>query len=235
MKGQISISPAVIKRLPRYKRCLTDLKKKGVERVSSGSLSDILGYTASQIRQDLNNFGGFGQQGYGYNVTVLGEEINAILGLGRIYKVAIVGIGNMGQAVTGYLSAYHSKFKVDALFDMSDARVGSQVQGITVRHVDELGQYLAENHPEIGIITVSKESAQSVADALIAGGVHGIWNFVPVDLVAPPHIVLQYEHLSNSLYELVYYMNSTKDEGEDEDEDENVDGDEAGTSVEGNQ
>jgi redox-sensing transcriptional repressor len=174
-------------------------------------LSKILGYTASQIRQDLNNFGGFGQQGYGYNVSVLGEEINAILGLGPQYKVVIVGIGNMGQAVTGYLSSYHVKFTVDALFDMRDALIGNKVQGITVRHVDELSKYLEQEKPDIGIITVSKESAQPVADTLAAGGVQGIWNFVPVDIVVPPHIVLQYEHLSNSLYELVYYMNSKKD------------------------
>jgi redox-sensing transcriptional repressor len=212
MKEQMSISPAVIKRLPRYRRCLTELKNNGVERVSSSSLSEILGYTASQIRQDLNNFGGFGQQGYGYNVSVLKDEIDAILGLGRQYKVVIVGIGNMGKAVTGYLSTYHSRFIVDALFDMSEERVGTQVQGITVQHVDELKKYLEENNPEIGIITVSKDAAQDIADTLVEGNVQGIWNFVPVDLVVPDNVVLQYEHLSNSLHELAYYINRKTEE-----------------------
>ena len=208
MKDMSKISKAVIKRLPRYRRYLADLQKHGVERVSSGRLSEIMGYTASQIRQDLNNFGGFGQQGYGYNVAALGEEIDNILGLGKSYEIVIVGIGNLGHAVANYLYYYLDEFKIHALFDVKDNVIGTELHGIKVEHTDNLEAYLENNKIDIGVITTNKESAQEIADALVKGNVRAIWNFAPTDLEVPSDTALQYEHLSDSLHELVYYMNN---------------------------
>ena len=208
MKDMSKISKAVIKRLPRYRRYLLDLHKHGVERVSSGKLSELMGYTASQIRQDLNNFGGFGQQGYGYNVAALGEEIDNIPGLGVPYRIVIVGIGNLGHAVSNYLYYYLDEFKIDALFDVRDSVIGTELHGIEVEHSDQLEEYLKENKIDIGVITTDRGSAQEIADIFIKGKVRGIWNFAPTDLEVPDDIALQYEHLSDSLHELVYYMNN---------------------------
>jgi redox-sensing transcriptional repressor len=198
----------VIKRLPRYRRYLADLEKRGIERVSSSTLSEILGYTASQIRQDLNNFGGFGQQGYGYKVADLKSEIDAILGLGESYHIAIVGIGNLGHAVSNYLYRYLDEFVVTALFDINPAVIGTETAGITIKNVNELDSYLAENNIDIGIITSSKDAAQSIADSFVKGGVRGIWNFATIDLNVPDDIYIQNEHLSDGLHELVYYVHS---------------------------
>ncbi|MDR2610642.1 MAG: redox-sensing transcriptional repressor Rex [Clostridiales Family XIII bacterium] len=202
------ISPMVIRRLPRYRRYLADLENRGVERVSSGMLSEILGYTASQIRQDLNNFGGFGQQGYGYKVSDLKTEIDAILGLGEQYRMAIVGIGNLGHAVSNYLYRYLDEFVVAALFDVNPAVIGSEIAGIEIRNANELDAYLAENAIDIGVITANKEAAQGIADSFIKGGVRGIWNFATIDIDVPDEICLQNEHLSDGLHELVYYIHS---------------------------
>ena len=208
MKDISKISKAVIKRLPRYRRYLADLQKHGIERVSSGKLSELMGYTASQIRQDLNNFGGFGQQGYGYNVAALGEEIDGILGLGVSYKIVIVGIGNLGHAVANYLYYYLDEFKIDALFDVRDNVIGTELHGIKVDHSDNLESYLENNKVDIGVITTDRGSAQSIADIFVKCNVRGIWNFAPTDLEVPEETALQYEHLSDSLHELVYYMNN---------------------------
>ena len=208
MKDMSKISKAVIKRLPRYRRYLADLEKHGVERVSSGKLSEIMGYTASQIRQDLNNFGGFGQQGYGYNVAALGDEIDAILGLGKSYKIVIIGIGNLGHAVANYLYYYLDEFMIDALFDIRESVIGTELHGIKVQHISKLEEYLQNNQIDIGVITTDKESAQDTADLLVKGNVRGIWDFAPTDLVVPEGTALQYEHLSDSLHELVYYMSN---------------------------
>lgn len=208
MKDMSKISKAVIKRLPRYRRYLLDLQHQGVERVSSGKLSELMGYTASQIRQDLNNFGGFGQQGYGYNVAALGEEIDNILGLGVSYNIVIVGIGNLGHAISNYLYYYLDEFKINALFDVRDNVIGTELHGIKVEHSDNLEEYLLNNKVDIGVITTDSESAQGVADILVKGNVRGIWNFAPTDLDTPKGTALQYEHLSDSLHELVYYMNN---------------------------
>lgn len=209
MQTKTKISPMVIKRLPRYRRYLADLERRDIERVSSGTLSEIMGYTASQIRQDLNNFGGFGQQGYGYKVADLRVEIDAILGLGEPYRIAIVGIGNLGHAVSNYLNRYLDEFVIEALFDVNPAVIGTDIAGITIRNVNELDAYLAENTIDIGVITTSKEAAQDIADSLVKGGVRGIWNFATIDLEVPDGIRMQNEHLSDSLHELVYYIHST--------------------------
>lgn len=200
------VSKAVIKRLPRYRRYLEDLKRKGVDRISSSEMSDLTGYTASQIRQDLNNFGGFGQQGYGYNVEALYEQISVILGLDHDYKMVIVGIGNLGQAVANYTHIYKAGFEVVGMFDVNPSIIGNQINDIPIQDVEGLVSFLKNNDVEIGVITTNKSSAQGVADLLIEGGVKGVWNFAPVDLDLPENIALENVHLSDSLHSLAFHI-----------------------------
>jgi redox-sensing transcriptional repressor len=180
--------------------------------VSSNELSRIVGYTASQIRQDLNNFGGFGQQGYGYNVESLYEQIGNILGLNQEYKMVIVGTGNLGQAIANYTRYNKSGFIVCGMFDVNPELIGLRVNEIAVRDYETLNSYLAENDIDIGIITAGKDSAQEVTDRLVEGGVRGIWNFAPMDLSVPAHVVLRNVHLSDSLHSLAYYINRNKNQ-----------------------
>lgn len=170
----------------------------------------MMGYTASQIRQDLNNFGGFGQQGYGYNVMALREEIDAILGLGNHYGIIIAGVGNLGRAIANYTSLYKIEFEIKAMFDIDPLVIGTEINGIKVRGVDSLAAYLEDCDIDIGIITTNRESAQEVADIMISGGVKGIWTFASTDLKAPESVALQAVHLSDSLNELVYYINNRR-------------------------
>ncbi|MGI6721531.1 MAG: redox-sensing transcriptional repressor Rex [Anaerovoracaceae bacterium] len=206
MSKNAKISNAVIKRLPRYRRYLGDLKKKGVDKISSGEFSRLIGYTASQIRQDLNNFGGFGQQGYGYNVSDLYDEINSILGLDRDYNIVIVGAGNLGQAIAGYTHYYKSGFIVNSIFEINPKMIGLKINDIEVRDYEELVPYMEENDIDLGIICTTKDSAQEVADKLCSAGVAGIWNFAPVDLDVPESVALEDVHLSDSLHTLTYKM-----------------------------
>ncbi|MEE1038112.1 MAG: redox-sensing transcriptional repressor Rex [Eubacterium sp.] len=205
-KEPTRISNAVIKRLPRYRRYLKELEKKGVEKISSNELSRLIGYTASQIRQDLNNFGGFGQQGYGYNVSDLYNEISSILGLDRNYKMVIVGAGNLGQAIANYTHYYKAGFLVDGIFEVNPRLVGLKINDINVMDYEDMVSYVEENQVDIGIICTSKESAQEVADKLCFAGVKGIWNFAPVDLEVPGHVHIENVHLSDSLHSLAYHM-----------------------------
>ena len=205
-KEPARISNAVIKRLPRYRRYLAELRKKGVEKVSSNELSRLMGYTASQIRQDLNNFGGFGQQGYGYNVNDLYGEISGILGLDRNYKMVIVGAGNLGQAIANYTYYYKTGFIVDAIFEVNPKMIGLRINDRNVLDYEDMVPYVEENKIDIGIICVPKENAQEVADKLCFAGVRGIWNFAPVDLEIPPHVSIENVHLSDSLHSLAYHM-----------------------------
>ena len=207
MKQNEKISSAVIRRLPRYLRALEDLENSSTERISSGELSKLIGYTASQIRQDLNHFGGFGQQGYGYNVKDLKSEIEKILGLGRQYRMVIVGSGRLGQAINSFISSYSDDFCVTSLFDVKEELIGKEKHGVLIRAVDDLTEYLKENPTDIGVITVTKENAQSVCDKLVAGGIKGIWNFAPIDLERPAEIPMENVHLSDNLHSLVYYIN----------------------------
>ncbi|MCI2063161.1 MAG: redox-sensing transcriptional repressor Rex [Eubacteriaceae bacterium] len=207
MAHNVKISNAVIKRLPRYRRYLKELQKKGVDKISSNELSRLIGYTASQIRQDLNNFGGFGQQGYGYNVADLYKEISTILGLDKQYKMVIVGAGNLGQAITNYTHYYKSGFIVESLFEVNPKLIGGKINGIEIRDCDELVEYTEKHNIDIGIICIPKDSAQEVADKLCFAGVRGIWNFAQVDLELPDHVALEEVHLSDSLYSLAYHMN----------------------------
>jgi len=209
-----NIPPAVIRRLPRYYRYLKDLLAKGITRISSADLSIRMNVTASQIRQDLNHFGGFGQQGYGYNVEKLFEEIGKILGQDHVYRVVVVGAGNLGRAIAHYAGYDKKGYKVCALFDNSDELVGSTVRGIPIKHMSELSDYLKQEKMDIGVIATPKEGANEVAKKLIDGGVKALWNFASIDL--PPEyenkVAIEDVHLSDSLRVLTYRMKELEEE-----------------------
>ena len=207
MAKNAKISNAVIKRLPRYRRYLIELKKKGVEKISSKEFSNLIGYTASQIRQDLNNFGGFGQQGYGYSVDGLYKEISAILGLDKEYRMVIVGAGNLGQAIAKYTHFHKQGFKVCAAFDINPNLIGKDLDGIEILDYENIVEYVEEEEIDISIICVNRDNAQEVADKLSFAGVKGIWNFAPTDIEVPSHVALEVVHLSDSLHSLAYHMN----------------------------
>lgn len=208
------ISKAVIKRLPRYYRYLGELLEDGVERISSGELSDRMKVTASQIRQDLNNFGGFGQQGYGYNVRHLYNEIGKILGLDRTHNMIIVGAGNLGQALANYTSFERSGFKTVALFDINPAMKGMMIRGIEVRMTDELPAFIKAKNVEIAALTLPKTESVAVAELLVANGVKAIWNFAHTDLnlLLPPDVVVENVHLAESLMRLSYNLTTKETE-----------------------
>ena len=203
---QRKISRAVISRLPRYYRYLGDLLEAGVERISSSDLSKKMHVTASQIRQDLNNFGGFGQQGYGYNVKYLYTEIGKILGLDRCHNFIIIGAGNLGQALANYASFERSGFILKSLFDVNPRLEGVTIRGIPVRMVDELEDFLKNNEIEIAALTLPKSKAIEVADILVDNGVKGIWNFAHTDLSLPKDVVVENVHLSDTLMKLSYNL-----------------------------
>ena len=201
------ISQAVISRLPRYFRYLGELKDEGTERVSSQELSDIMQVTASQIRQDLNNFGGFGQQGYGYNVEFLYEEIGKILGLDQKHNLIIIGAGNLGQALVNYVDFERRGFLFKGVFDVNPALYGKKIRGIEVQCMDHMGQFVRENNIDIAVLTVPKTEAAEIAERLISYGIKGIWNFAQVDLKVPEGIQVENVHLSDSLMKLSYNIN----------------------------
>ncbi|MDD6920388.1 MAG: redox-sensing transcriptional repressor Rex [Eubacteriales bacterium] len=205
-KSSTKVSRAVIKRLPRYRRYLKELSKRGVEKISSSELSKLIGYTPSQIRQDLNNFGGFGQQGYGYNVKTLADEIGTILGLDRTYNMVIVGAGNLGHAIANYNFYYKSGFRVIGVFDKNPKLIGEKMGDATIYSTDSLVEFVDRENVDIGIICVPRENAQEVCDKLCFAGVKGIWNFAPIDLEVPPHVSIQSVALSDKLYALAYHM-----------------------------
>ena len=206
MKQNKRISSAVIRRLPRYRRYLIELKKKGVDKISSNELSNLIGYTPSQIRQDLNNFGGFGQQGYGYNVEGLLNEISAILGLDKQHTMVIVGSGKLGSATANYTFGKVG-FVIRGMFDNSKEKIGTTIGGFEVSDVEDLVAYIEDHDIDIGVICTQKEAAQEIADKMAFGGVKGIWNFAPIDLEVPDRIALENVHLSDSLHELAYHIN----------------------------
>lgn len=199
-----NISQAVIRRLPRYYRYLGDLLENEVERISSNDLSKRMNVTASQIRQDLNNFGGFGQQGYGYNVKYLHTEIGKILGLNNRHNFVIVGAGNLGQALANYVSFEKRGFVVKGLFDVNPRLEGMTIRGIPIRRMDELKDFIKNNNIEIAVLTIPKEKAIEVADTLADTEIKGIWNFAHTDLKLPKHIIVENVHLSDSLMSLSY-------------------------------
>jgi redox-sensing transcriptional repressor len=211
MKKQAKISNAVIKRLPRYRRYLKELRKKGVDKISSNEFSTLIGYTASQIRQDLNNFGGFGQQGYGYSVDGLYHEISAILGLDKQYKMVVVGAGNLGQAIVNHTYYYKSGFIVSAIFEVNPKLIGLRINDIEVMDYENIVEYVEENEIDIGIICTTMDAAQEIADKLCFAGVKGLWNFAPVDIETPGHVAIENVHLTDSLYSLAYHINGAQE------------------------
>lgn len=201
------ISQAVISRLPRYFRYLGELKDKGQERVSSQELSEIMKVTASQIRQDFNNFGGFGQQGYGYNVEYLYTEIGKILGLDQKHHLVLIGAGNLGQAIANYMNFERRGFLIRGIFDINPELIGKKVRDIEVRPMEELESFIREHDIDIGVLTIPKTAAVDVANRLVKCGIKAIWNFAHVDLNVPEGVLVENVHLSDSLMKLSYNIN----------------------------
>ena len=206
------ISRAVIRRLPRYYRYLGELLENGVERISSSDLSKRMKVTASQIRQDLNNFGGFGQQGYGYNVKYLYTEIGKILGLEENHNFIIIGAGNLGQALANYTSFENRGFILKGIFDVNPRLEGVTIRGVQIRMMDELSSFIRDNDVEIGVLTIPKEKAIAVANLLVDNGVRAIWNFAHTDLNLPDNVIVENVHLSESLMQLSYNISRYKEE-----------------------
>jgi len=204
------ISSAVIRRLPRYYRYLGELRENGVERISSKELSHKMKVTASQIRQDLNNFGGFGQQGYGYNVSNLYNEIGKILGIDSKHSMIIVGAGNLGQALANYSDFEKRGFDTKALFDINPELVGETSSGVPIYRNEDMIPYIKEHNIEIAVLTVPKEKAIEVAESLVGTGIKAIWNFAHIDLSLSGNIVVENVHLSESLMRLSYNMVNNK-------------------------
>ena len=201
-----NISQAVIRRMPRYYRSLGELLENGVERISSKELSERMQVTASQIRQDLNNFGGFGQQGYGYNVQFLYDEIGKILGLTKVHNVALFGVGNLGAAIANYVSFEKLPFRMVGLFDADPEKKGKKISGIEIQMVYEFEEFIRKHRVDIAVLTLPKDAAMPVAEYLVEHGVRAFWNFAHVDLVVPKDVVVENVHLSDSLMQLSYNM-----------------------------
>lgn len=202
-KSQVSLS--VVRRLPRYYRFLSELKRAGRDRISSRELAKIMGLTASQIRQDLNCFGGFGQQGYGYNVGVLREQIENILGLDDKISTIIIGVGNLGRAVAAHMDFEKRGFVLTGLFDNDVDIIGKSVSGVVIQSMDSLEKFCKENKPTTAILCIPKTVAKGVCDKLISLGIKCFWNFSHYDLsVDNPDLIVENVHLSDSLMTLGY-------------------------------
>lgn len=214
MKGTISNS--VIKRLPRYYRFLGELKSAGVTRISSKELSQRMGITASQMRQDLNCFGGFGQQGYGYNIEFLQTEIAKILGLDIPKSAILIGMGNLGRAVTMHINFESKGFSLIGLFDSKESLVGQVVKNMPIRSTSTLDEFCRENLPEVAILCIPKEAAKSISEQLIKLGIKGFWNFSHYDLaVNHPEIMVENMHFGDSLMTLSYRLNNSEEKNGD--------------------
>lgn len=201
------ISMSVVRRLPRYYRFLYDLKENGVTRISSRELSQRMGLTASQIRQDLNCFGGFGQQGYGYMVEQLYQEIGHILGMDRLSNTVLLGAGNMGKAIANHMDFENRGIHLVGIFDDSPEVIGQEIRGLSVQPTERLEEICAAAHPEVAILCIPKEAAAGIVERLIQQGVRGFWNFSHYDIVYTyPDIVVENVHLGDSLMTLSYQL-----------------------------
>jgi len=198
------ISSAVIRRLPRYYRYLGELMEGGIHRISSNELSTKMKVTASQIRQDLNNFGGFGQQGYGYNVQSLYDEIGKILGIDRTHNMIIVGAGNLGRAIINSKDFEKRGFIIKGVFDNDMRLEGKMISGVLVRMIDNMTEFINENNIEIVALTIPKQSAKEIGKVVSDAGVKAIWNFAHTDLNLPDDVIVENVHLSESLMRLSY-------------------------------
>ena len=203
-----TVSLSVIRRLPRYYRFLGELLKSGCTRISSKELSERMGLTASQIRQDLNCFGGFGQQGYGYNVPALHEEIATILGLDKKQKTILIGAGNLGRAIVTHMDFSQRGFDLVGVFDINEQLIGKKVSDVAIRPIRELTSFCKENAPTVAILCIPKGAAKDLADPLVELGIKGFWNFSHYDLAIDYHgIVVENVHLGDSLMTLCYRVN----------------------------
>ncbi len=206
------ISKAVIKRLPRYYRYLGEILDSGMERISSGELSSRMKVTASQIRQDLNHFGGFGQQGYGYNVKYLHDEIGKILGLDQAHNMIVIGGGNMGHALAKYSAFDRNGFRIKGIFDVNPDLIGKKIGNIQIYSVDDLKQFVKNEKIEIAALTLPKEAAPEMTNILVSCGIKAIWNFAHTDLNVPKDVVVENVHLFDSLMRLSYNLSSYEKE-----------------------
>ena len=202
----INISQAVIRRLPRYYRYLGELNDEGVSRISSRELSELMHVTASQIRQDLNHFGGFGQQGYGYNVRNLYDEIGKILGLDKNHKLVVIGAGHLGQALSNYVNFERRGFHILGIFDNNPELVGMKIRDVRVSPMEDLEDFIAANDIDIAVLTIPKASAVDVARTLVKCNIKAIWNFAHIDLAVPDDVIVENVHLSESLMRLSYNL-----------------------------
>lgn len=212
--GEKEISQAVISRLPRYYRYLGMLKDKKVERISSRELSQMMNVTASQIRQDLNNFGGFGHQGYGYNVELLYSEIANILGLSRQHNLILVGAGNLGKALAGYVNFERRGFYMRGIFDIDPFLYGKKIRDIPIMPIDEIEDFIKNNEIDIAVICIPATASTKVVERIVACGIKAIWNFSHVDLDVSDDVSVENVHLSDSLMRLSYAMKSKRDRQE---------------------
>lgn len=208
MEETKKISSAVIRRLPRYYRYLGELIESGVQRISSKELSAKMKVTASQIRQDLNNFGGFGQQGYGYNVKYLYDEIGKILGIDRTHNMIIIGAGNLGQAIVNYEDFEKRGFLIKGVFDNNPDLNGKEIRGIPIQMMEDVTAFIRQNEIEIAALTIPKKAAREVGRMVAEAGVKAIWNFAHTDLNLPENVIVENVHLSESLMRLSYTIAS---------------------------
>lgn len=203
-----SISASVIKRLPRYYRFLGELQKQGINRISSRELSALMKLTASQIRQDLNCFGGFGQQGYGYHVDDLHDEIGKILGVDRNFKTILIGAGNLGRAIATHINFTSRGCQLIGIFDINPKIIGEKVGDITITHTDDIENFCKENSPVVAVLCIPKANTQAIADKLVSMGIKAFWNFSHYDLsIDYENIVVENVHLGDSLLTLTYGAN----------------------------
>ena len=200
------VSDAVIKRLPRYRRFLKSLKEQGTDKVSSKQLGEIMDVTASQIRQDLNHFGGFGQQGYGYGVEELGDRLGEILGVDKTYNVAFIGCGRLGQALMNFLIANEPNYKITALCDIRPELQGREIAGVKIDAVEDFNKKLIGGGIDIVILTIPADQVEAVRDLIEKSDVKGVWNFSMTEMVIKGKKVMNM-HLSDSLQALTYYIN----------------------------
>jgi len=203
------ISDAVIRRLPRYYRHLGELMNQGITRISSGELGAQMGLTASQVRQDFNHFGGFGQQGYGYNVKDLYKEVASILGIDQMHKAVIIGAGHLGAALVKYPNFIKRGFDFVALFDVNPDLIGTDIGGVPIYSMDTLEEYIEANNIDIVVLTIPKVEASLVGERLSSTSIRGIWNFASRDLkISNPNIIIENVQLSDSLMRLSYRMHN---------------------------
>lgn len=207
-----NISMSVIRRLPRYYRFLGDLERQGINRISSKALAEKMGVGASQIRQDLNCFGGFGQQGYGYNIPSLRKQIAEILGIPNKYDCIIIGAGNLGRAIATHMNFEERGFCLTAVFDQNESLAGKLVSGLPIRHISGLDDYCRSEKPKVAMLCVPRSAAESLGHQLVRLGIKGIWNFTHYDFGEMDGVVVENVHLGDSMMTLCYNVTRNLEE-----------------------